>query len=513
MRGKTFRVYQGRKDPSGLLLMSAGGFTRDTEKLYEDQIRLQTEINQLKTSNKHLQTQIQRLQASSPQHPHSTQPYEALINDLQQQLSRRDSEITLLKREIQYYKLTDIETRISLLTSEKDVLQRKLDLLTSEISSIKTRNSTLEKESREKDRKIESLSKEIVSLSDALKDANARRSAIEDELQSRSDLKKIPMLKMEIVKIRTAKDTLEGDKRRLLIALNGKNKEIEEMFREMEEGKREKKELESEVERLNKGLRERDEVIEMLKAEIEAARLRAEEAEKQLISSESEKDQLRRQVKNLNSSLSSKSSDFLTLQNRFTSTVSSLESQLASLSDSTNNEIEALKRENGILTINSMEQRKKLDEYDTVLLEVRGNLKDLMQENEEMKREIEENNRNIEKLKTEIADLNVEKEKIVKMMSDYKKTVFEAVAIFFIKITKKMRKKGKSPIEILSQFSDTSKISKKDLKSAYKSLKFPVKTSILKVSFLLLGDEEGKIPYEVLRELYEKYVVDEVLER
>lgn len=499
MRGKrSFRVYQSRKDASGLLIMSAGGFTRDSEKLYEDRIHLQAEINQLKGSNKRLQTQLARRQSNSPL---SQEPYEALIRDLQQSVGKRDLEIVQLKREVQYYKLTDYEDRVKALLDDLNSWKLKAQSQSEAADISSKRLFALERSLTEKERRIEALVKENVSLSDGLKDANARRAAVEEELRSRSDLKKIPALKTELMKVRSANETLEADKRRLLTALNSKNKELEDLLKEIEAGKLRIEQLESEITRVNKALEDCESTIESAKAAISSERFRAEEAERQILNSNNEKEQLRRQAKNLGTSLSAKTGELADLQVLHKETVEKLEKQVKTIREEAESEINALKTENKILQSTVTEQGKRLQASDEVEYALRERIKELQEEQKALITDLEACKREISGLNERLRQCEMGKEAVIAELEARKSAAFQAISMLFEKLPKKLRKKEKSPSDLLSQFSDTASLTRKDLKRAFKSINFKPKKDVLKAAFLLLSDSEGKMPYSVLQQL------------
>lgn len=484
--------------------MSAGGFSRDSEQLYEDRIHLQTQINQLKVSNKRLQTQLARRQSNSPLRPQSQEPYEALIRDFQQSASKRELEIVQLKREVQYYKLTDYEDRLKALLADRENWKTKAESKAEEAEIASKRLFTLERNLTEKERRIEALSKEIVSLSDALKDANARRSAVEEELRSRSDLKKIPALKAELLRVRSANETLEADKRRLLAALNSKNSEFEDLFREIEAGKSRIEQLEREIARVNKALEDSESTIESAKAAISSERTRAEEAERQLHNSDSEKEQFRRQAKNLGNSLSAKTGELADLQVFHRETVEKLEKQIKKLTEEAESEINALKTENKLLQSTVMEQGKRLQASDEVEYALRERIKELMEEKKELITELEACKKEISGLNDRLRQCETGKEAVIADLGAMRSTAFQAIAVLFEKLPKKLRKKDKSPSDLLSQFSDSASLTRKDLKRAFKSIHFKPGKEVLKAAFLLLSDSEGKMPYSVLQQLLDQ---------
>jgi len=502
MRGKKgFRVYQSRKDASGLLLMSAGGFSHDSEQLYEDRIRLQSQLNQLKASNQLLHTQLARLQSSSPQRPQSREPFEALVRDLQGDLAKKDLEIVQLKREVQYYKLTDYEDRLQDLVEDRNGWKTKAERKAEEAETAKARLLVLERDLREKERRLDSLSRELASVSENLKDANARRSAVEDELVSRSDLKKLPALKSELLKVRSLKDALEADKRRLLTALNSKNSDYEDAVRQLEANKAQIEQLESQLSKLKTTISEGERSIEEAQRLLSQEREQSAQIERQLTSAESEKDQLRRQAKNLGTSLASKAAELAALQALHRDTVETLQKQLQTLAENAESEINALRTENKVLQSTVVEQGKRLQASDEVEFALRERVKELVDLQKGLETTVEDCRQQISTLVDRLQQCEAEKEATVAALQAEKAAEVKAISVLFEKLPRKLRKKDKSPSDLFNQFSDTALLTRKDLKRAFKAISFKPKKAAFKAAFLLLGDSEGKIAYSVLQQL------------
>lgn len=500
MRGKKgFRVYQSPKDASGLLLMSAGGFSRDSEQLYEDRIRLQTELNQLKASNQHLHTQLVRLQTCSPQRPQSREPWEALVRDLQGSLERKDQEIVNLKREVQFYKLTDYEDRVQKLEKDCNEWKCRAESELEEGKVAKSRVLGLERDLKEKERRLDLLMREISSLSEDLKDANARRAAIEEELRSRSDLKRLPALKSELLRVKSANEVLEADKRRLLMALNGKNREWEDAFRQLQENKTQIEELEREISRLKAAIREGEQSIEEAQRVISHERERSQQIERQLTSAESEKDQLRRQAKNLGASLASKATELTTLQNLHRDTVETLQKQLNTLTKNAESDRIALGTENKVLQSTVTLQGKKLQASDEVEFALRERIRELSELQKGLETAVEDCQKQVFALEDRLKQCEIEKNAALAALQVEKATAIKAISVLFEKLPRKLRKKDKSVSDLFNQFSDTALLTRKDLKKAFKAISFKPKKAAFKAAFLLFGDSEGRMAFSVLQ--------------
>ena len=400
---------------------------------------------------------------------------------------------------------------------DKDALRKILDTERRNSGDVRGQIGDLQEKLTVKNRENDRLRDEIVALTERLMEVNKVKTAIEEELNTRKDLKKIPMLKTEIVKLRGKVELLEREMDKLTASLKQKNSEIEHLRAIFTDSQSKSDQKDSDLRTLlsQKSALESD--IAQLKSQLLDAKSTSDNSSKSSQILEKDIELLKRQLKNLTNTLSARESEVEKLRTNIDSEHEKSQKDVQTMRDEQLKEKNALIAQNSILTQTISDMRKQNEgkaeeilkgiEREKRFKEEIGRLEEeLMLRDGEigaLKGEIEGLMRNIEENKAEFAQ---EREVLEGKIRDFLSQIDNSVQILFKKIRKKLKKHDLDPAELTNSMSESGKltISPIEFKKSLKSLKILIDKMTLKVVFRLLGDENCDINLEVLKEKLRK---------